>query len=336
MTRSLKIILTIFVLAAAGLYFVLYGLPELRDVKAETVILEPEHFSITDKQALLVIRNETLYLADSGGELNYINENGTKVRSGVSLLSIEASELPESADVGDLEAFQSILERAGDSVSANPGNIAPYSALVSYYGDGYEKILTPETLDSLTWQDSKEIPANPVSLRRLYTRPGDPLYKLTDNNLWYLVFWIAEDEGARVRYEEGRKVTLRVSDSEIAATVQSITVEENVFKVVLRSDMYYKDMTRYRRLDAEILFSERRGIVVDGSWIVAKEQRPGIYIKQKDGSFKWIPVRVRETSGNRYLIYSGLYYEDGVAVQSVNYYDEALANPSEYMSAEAG
>ncbi|MDR0851789.1 MAG: hypothetical protein LBN36_04790 [Clostridiales Family XIII bacterium] len=326
----MKITLTVFVIAAASLYFFLYGLPELKDNSFKTVVLESGSLAVADHEELCVIRSETLYLADVDGKLNYINADGTKVRRGVNLLNTEVMTPPEGASMGDAEAFQTILARAGDAAVTNPGNIAPVSALVSYYGDGYEHILTPEVIDTLKKTDVQNIDADPVSLAREYAHAGDPVYKLTDNNLWYMVFWIPENSGSRVNYDEGKMVRVDTGNEVIDAKISSITVDGTDFKVVLTSDMYYKYMTRFRKFEADVLFSERRGIVIEGIWISSHDQKPGLYVKQRDGSFRWVPIRIVATSGTRYLIASNIFYDaNGEAVQTVKYYDEVLINPSE-------
>jgi putative membrane fusion protein len=326
----MKITLTVFVIAAASLYFFLYGLPELKDNSLKTAVLESGSLAVADHEELCVIRNETLYLADVDGKLNYVNADGTKVRRGVNLLNIEAMQPPEGASIGDTEAFRTILARAGDAAVTNAGNIAPVSALVSYYGDGYEKILTPDAVETLTKSDIQNVPANPTNLAREYAKAGDPVYKLTDNNLWYMIFWIPESSGSRVNYDEGRMIRVDTGQEVIDAKISTITVDENGFKVVLTSDMYYAYMTRYRKFEADILFSERRGIVIEGAWMVEHDHRPGLYVKQKDGSFKWMPILIKATSGAQYLIASNIYYDEkGEAVQTVKYYDEVLIDPSE-------
>jgi hypothetical protein len=85
-----------------------------------------------------------------------------------------------------------------------------------------------------------------------------------------------------------------------------------------------------RRAEANIIFSEYKGLVVDATCISLREGAPGVFVKQRSGDFKWVPVLIDEkhSAGTKYIVSAGTYQdESGETVHTVNYYDEVLLDP---------
>jgi hypothetical protein len=117
-------------------------------------------------------------------------------------------------------------------------------------------------------------------------------------------------------------------DSSVLAEVYHAAPDGGELKVILRSDMYYKDLTRVRKTSARIVFAEYKGLIADRTAIAERDGAPGVFVKQRGGGYKWIPVNILREIEGKCILSVGVYYDkDGQQVKTVNYYDEALADP---------
>jgi hypothetical protein len=344
MKRTAKILIALFVVAAVGLYIAIYGVPGMKSMLKETAVLEYGDLSVFDEAEVCIVRDETLYLAATSGKIEYRIDEGAKVRGGVSLLTLSGGEPPaadsSSAENSETTVLASISAAAGEGAEVTPDNVSPFTSMVSYFADGYEKALSPAAIESMTEESVRGIPAECASLKREYARQGEPIYKLTDNNLWYMVYWVdlndfdeddPEAPGAeRDGYALEKTVKIDMGTTVINAVIQSYAPEGSKMKVVLRLNMYYSDMQKYRKAVARIIFAEYRGLIVNESDVVERSGEPGVFVKQRNESFKWVPIRYtknRSVDGERIVAVGTFENADGDPVRTVNYYDEVLKAP---------
>jgi putative membrane fusion protein len=369
MKRSTKALLIIFIVLAAGLYVYLEVLPKIEGMNEKTVVLEYGDLPVLDEAEVLIARDETLFGTKKSGAVTYGQDEGTKVRDGVKIISVgdgaaaeaeeeeparseeeaagetgeeesvETEEEPVAEPVadpapqsGEAAASGSAIDRvraAADGSMKMTGSFkADRTAVVSYYADGYEKRLSAENVEKITRGDKDACPAEGESLKAKNVAAGDPVYKLTNNNEWYMIYWVKAPEGAE-RYATGTAVTVSFGDASVNAEVYRATPDGEELKVILRSDMYYKDLTRVRKTPAEIVFAEYKGLIADKTVIAERDGAPGIFVKQRGGGYKWIPVNILREIDGKCILSVGVYYDkDGKQVNTVNYYDEALADPA--------
>jgi hypothetical protein len=121
---------------------------------------------------------------------------------------------------------------------------------------------------------------------------------------------------------------VNIGDSSVSATVYDVARSGAELRIILRSDMYYEDLARVRKTEAEIVFAEYRGLVADAENIAERDGAPGVFVKQRGGGYKWVPVKILKETGGRCTLSVGVYYDEaGAQVSTVNYYDEVLADP---------
>jgi hypothetical protein len=120
-------------------------------------------------------------------------------------------------------------------------------------------------------------------------------------------------------------------DGDVVAKIDSITDDDGDFRIILRCDRYYKAMAEKRRTSVNIILSEYKGVVIDAKCIILRDGKPGVFVKQRSGNFRWIPVKIDEehSTGAKYIISVGTYQDENEkTVSTVNYYDEVLKNPA--------
>jgi hypothetical protein len=150
MKRGTKALLIIFIVVAAGLYIYLEVLPKIEGMSEKTTVLEYGDLPVLDKAEVLIARDETLFSSKKSGAVTYEQDEGTKVRKGVRILSVEGGGEGEAASGS---AISRIREAAGSSMKATGSFKANRTAVVSYYADGYEKKLSAENVSSITRAD---------------------------------------------------------------------------------------------------------------------------------------------------------------------------------------
>ena len=344
----------VFAIVVSGLYGIIYAAPRIEGIGIRTDVVQYEELPIADDVTALFIRDETLYTAAYSGVPEYMIEGGTKVRAGTQVVylvpdaepagiqTIADEDTPKGgvSDGEGIEAdaqeeeqenvFQTMLGAAKSDVVVSEGGVTPWTAIVSYSGDGWEKKVTPENYMKLPKSVLSRAPGEAMDLRRDWVRSGEPVYRMTNNNLWRVAFWIEDaDKTILDKYKVGRDVVVVLDTTKVRATVEAAEPRGRDIFVVLRSDMYYKDLDKYRVRELSVVFSEVCGAVIEKKAVKLKSGKTGVYVKQQSGAFKWVPVKVLRESGGRYLIAETSFEdEDGKRVTTIKYYDEIMSNPA--------
>lgn len=162
----------------------------------------------------------------------------------------------------DLDAsitkLQDQISSLTTSSSANTSRItAPKSGLFSGMVDGYETVLTPELLETMT----------PADYRQLKADETVGSSKLIYGTKWYFVTLMRESDIGKLK--AGSTVTLRFQsglDRDLTMTVERISDEDSGQRlVVLSSSRYLNLTTLLRHQNAQIIFDSYTGIRVPRS-----------------------------------------------------------------------
>jgi len=269
---------------------------------------------------------QVVYLAPGAEPTEYQTIPVAMTPTGSSGDEIAVNEMQEEPE----DVFAAIIKAAGSNAVTSEGGVTPWTAIVSYSSDGWEKRVTPENIMTLPKAILNSAPAESTGLTREWVRSGDPLYRMTNNNLWRVAFWIEDaDKTILDKYTLGRGVTIDLGTTKVRAVVEAAEPRGRDLFVVLKSDMYYKDLDKYRVREIAVVFSEVRGAVIEKQSIKLKSGMTGVYVKQQSGAFKWVPVKVLKESGGRYLIAETSFEgEDGKRVSTIRYYDVIMKNPA--------
>lgn len=203
---------------------------------------------------------------DAMVELHTATEKGdfTQLESQVSAFkSAIYQQAQRYGDAGDLASALSsaqaeiTLLRSQTAQSTGRVTVAE-SGIFSGQVDGYESVLTPESLERMTPSDidaleNKALPVGENQLGRLIT-----------DATWYFIFPMGETESRRL--SEGGSVTVRFSrdwSGEVDMTVERISTPENGrVSVLLSSHRFLSDITLLRRQTVELVFNSTRGLRV--------------------------------------------------------------------------
>jgi hypothetical protein len=339
-----RAIAVFFVLAVAGLSVAIFVVPDLMNAMLKTTVLEYGDLSISDTVTAYIVRDETVYVAARSGEIRYYVGEGVKVRKDVKLLDIiggKASAPPTAAGedgAAPLEAgaeeMAALRDRVGAAGVTQERNEASGTGVVSYYIDGHETTFSFENIPSLTRRTAAEADGHVVNVTRHggYVTLGEPIYKLTDNTQWRMVFWFDKSSGSVVNYKSGESVTVGMDGGgNVAGRIEDVVDQGDAWMVTLYFDRYYESMARVRSVTATVAVADYRGLLIDNGDMTARDGVIGVYARQKNGDFKFVPVNVLRSDGSRSIIsMSSFTAPDGKEVKTVNIYEEILRDPEGY------
>ena len=332
--RAVTIVAVIVFLAVAiGLYIIIYVIPTIAGYATQTYKIEHADLPLMDEEEALFVRDETLYLAWTDGRAEYIAEEGEKVRAGMQVFGINTEESPPKMPVDEesgevISPYTDIAAAAGEASVTSENGVVPVTAITSYFADGYEQQISLASVYGFNDEMIADIPEESTPIDREWVYTGEPVYKLTDNNIWYVALWLELEDDMIMNYVIGDTVILDLETTKISATVEDVKMRENDWFILLSSDMYYRDLVKYRKKTVIVIFEEYSGAVIENESIISKDDHPGVYVKQRTGAFKWVPIERIRTSEGKCIIAEDVFYDDdGNQVDTINYYDEILRNP---------
>ena len=323
MKRGTKILLVLFVIAAVTLYVINYVIPKTHGMMVKTVIVEYGELPISDSVKMILVRDETLFSAAETGSSKYLVKEGTKVRNSVKIIEIEpGASAPTSA------AINKVKKAAGSKMKVSDNGMAAFSAIVSFYSDGLERKFRSDRIPKMKESMLDSLDADATPLKRDDVNEGEPVYKLVDNTLWQMVYWIPADSDFLSYYEIDKRVKVMFQTRTIDVKVEDLHEKGELVRVVLQTDIYYEEFAKKRIAEAEVVFSNYTGLIAPAMSVMARDGQDGVFVRQKSGSFKWIPVNVEKTVDDKCILTPVTYIdEEGIKIPTVNYYDELLADP---------
>ena len=315
-TKGTRRTIFIYLLVMVLLYVAIYVVPQVSDIFVETYTAEYGTLQVTDEATCLFVRNEKVYSAKSGGSVEHVVKAGRLMRSGANIVNV--------------------------------GNLAYHSdmkGIVSYYHDGLETVYTPENLTSITSsalskekQDSnpvvKTVSGEAVS--------GDAVFKIVDNQKWYLLCWLKKDAAAR--YGEGKNIVVDFKDgkagsesTQLKMRIDSMTAQGEETLMVLSCNRHYEDFDRYRVKECTLIASSVSGIFLETDSIVEEDGQKGVYVVDKLGNYNFTPIRILGQDGDITVVEKNYFYDaEGYAVSTVqNYYTILRPETEEEESGEA-
>ena len=114
----------------------------------------------------------------------------------------------------------------------------------------------------------------------------------------------------------------------ITGTVYKITDERREKKLIIKTSYYYKYFATLRKIDVEVITSDVMGLLISNTSIVEKGGKKGVFVRQKTGKYKFVPINVIATDGTQSAISPSQFRDsDGNTVTTVRSYDDILRRP---------
>lgn len=313
-----------FILALLVLGVIIYVAPPVIGLFASTNQIEKGTLQVRDDVTGYFVRNEAVYVASEGGHLKYHKREGTKIGKNVRIADFVANGL--KLEKKDKSEYQDIIDRLSGGGVKTGNCISAESGVVSYMVDGYESVLTPKTMNKISKAEISKMTEDTVSVKRSSAYAGEPVYKIYDNQAWYMIFWVGT--GGITKYEQGSTVTIRIGGVDIQASVEKITGDKDQWKVILKSRNYYKDFATLRCENVTIISNDYTGLIINNESITTKKGKPGVYVKKIYGDREFVRVNIIASDGERSVVSADSFTdEDGDLVKTVGAYDEVVKKP---------
>ncbi|MBQ4339741.1 MAG: HlyD family efflux transporter periplasmic adaptor subunit [Firmicutes bacterium] len=287
-------------LAVCLLTSLLYFIPGISGALNSTYIAEYDSVFVSDEVECYLVKNEKITYSNKSGTVSYAINEGTHVRK------------------------YTVVAKIGSDVytSEQPG-------LISYSADGYESYFTEDNIPNIKKEEAESISFSNQELGKNQVVSGDPLFKAVDDKEWFVVFWIDKEDVNQ--YVKGNKVSVIIDDAlEIKATINDIYDQENRYMVVLRTQEYFDKLAYTRKVKAEVVTVDQAGLFIQQKSIVTVDGQPGVYVKQINGDFEFVRVKVLSLIDENAIVADGTFTEtvDEVTTQvkTINVYDEILKN----------
>lgn len=322
LSKKTKKAICIYLAALLLLYIVVEILPKVTDIFETTQILEPGDLKIAYETRGYFIKDESVGIAAESGNLQYLVSVGTAVKKGHPLVSVDA-------EANDKEArFTEYTDRLKGYEGVSEDYNAPISGVFSLTIDGYEDYFTPENMEKLKRSTVEGLSYDSANLERNSTIKGEPLYKVSADDRWYVLCWI--DEETAKSYSEGKDVTLELPEGSVAAEVYKLKKEEDGdYRVIFYLDVYYFAFCESRAEDISIVTSDNEGLIVDNKCIIEKDGAKGVYVKDKNGDYIFTKIKVISYNDKQSVVEDSTFIDDeGNQVYTVDVYDEVLRHPS--------
>lgn len=320
--KKIQKYIIIYIILLLALYLVIEIVPRVTNIFETTQILEPGQVQLTCDASGYVIKTESIAIAPEGADVKFVKKEGSAVRKQQKVANVH----PDGTEGNP--SHKDILQKLENYDGVYETWKTPSSGILCFYADGAEQALHPDRMDSLTREEAEDISIKEKNLETDHVNPGQPFYKVTNDNKWYVVCWMKKS--AVKDFYEGQAVKLQMSEeTKVDATIRSITKEEKRYKIIFYSDMYFKELPRAREVDFTIESSEQSGLLIDNECIIEKHGEQGVYVRNKNGDYHFVRVNVVETDGKESVISESSFYDPEAEdiVYTVSVYDEVLKQP---------
>ncbi|MFZ5966292.1 MAG: HlyD family efflux transporter periplasmic adaptor subunit [Bacillota bacterium] len=231
-----------------------------------------------------------------------------------------------SKNLDTLKTEEKELENKINSSLVNVSS--PTSGIISYHIDGYESILTPHNMTEINIEKLKSFEANVSDLRTSKTILKQPLFKVVDNNIWYMITWV--DPQTLGHYKVGKTVTLKFAQGDITGQVYRIIENDKENMMIFRIDEFIPDFYKTRNISLDVVAVNYEGLKIQKDCIIEKDGREGVYVLDINRNAKYKPIKILGYDDEYAILESNVFYEkegdETKTYSTVKLYDEVVRN----------
>ncbi len=242
---------------------------ELEEVNARIIQAQNERAKKTDFFSEDMAKIDRTIGQKVQGIINLCNTNSM---DGISQLTLEVDKLIEkkAAIAGEGEndtQIQSLKQEKNNiqqKINTNTSQvISQYSGIVSYAIDGYEQILTPESLKELTLETIKNVNDKNLQIISGYEEvtAGKPFMKVIRGNYTYIAAIL--DTKKAVVFKAGDDIDVRLNSigAVVNGYVADIAAKEGGKALItVRIDRFSEELSSHRKINADLIKDSHEGL----------------------------------------------------------------------------
>ncbi|WZL74765.1 HlyD family efflux transporter periplasmic adaptor subunit [Clostridiaceae bacterium 35-E11] len=207
---------------------------------------------------------------------------------------------------------------------------SPVSGIISYKIDGYETILNPQNMATIELNKLKNMERSVTDLRGTKVINQQPLFKVVDNNSWYMITWIEKEY--LEDYKEGRSVTFNFPQGQIQGKILQIVLDDPKSMVIFEMDEYIEGFDTLRNISLDVVAVNYEGIKIYRDSIVERDGKKGVYVLDINRHASFKPIKIIGYDDTYAIIKSNIFYEkdgeDMKTITTVKLYDEIVRKAS--------
>lgn len=277
---------------------------------ADQAALDAEIKSSLAAMSRYIVRRDMNSAADLAPELKGLVLRRSSDDTDADSLQLQIDALQQELD--------SLLSQAeNDTKDVHVSAAGYFSGVV----DGYETVLTPDMLSTLSVPDYQALQPRPVE--------SGAIGKLIHGDTWYYVTAVPADEARDVKAGDSVQVTFaRDFYEKIDMRVERVGDNEAGCRLlVLSCDRYMQNVTLLREQSADVIFASYPGLRVPKDAVRVDENgQPGVYVLESAVA-RWKPITILHDNGESYVVEldksktSNLWPGDEVIVNAKDLYD---------------
>ena len=243
-------------------------------------------------------------------------------------LSIVKSKIEYAKDKKDLASGEKLrtelyaLEKEKQDLEKSLSNLktelfSPSSGIFFASADGFEKILTKNSINSITVDDFKNI----------YSEEKKPQLtcKIIDNYAWYAA--IEVDTERAKKFTVGETVFLNFStiNKDFTATVEYISKEKGGKQIICTSSTEYDvDISTLRKTDVTLIKNMYKGLLIPTEALREVDGKTGVYaIKGRTATF--VETKIIYNDGEHAIVKDyNPFVDTSIPSVKLNLYDEVI------------
>ncbi|QXM05842.1 HlyD family efflux transporter periplasmic adaptor subunit [Crassaminicella indica] len=204
---------------------------------------------------------------------------------------------------------------------------SPASGIISYHIDGYEDLLTPKNMATIELESLKNMKSQITDLRAEKAIKNQPLFKIVDNNRWYMIAWLDREKSEK--YKVGRRVIFKFPQREVKGKVYQIIENVKNNMVIFQIDQYVENFYSMRNIDLEVIPVKYEGLKIYKDSIVEIDGKKGVFVLDVNRHARFKPIKAIGYDDEYAIIQSNVFYnKNGERVSTVKLYDEVVRNGS--------
>ena len=318
MPKITKKTVIIYFVALVAIYSATELIPLIVEKSRSTEVLQYGHISEKADVDLYFIRDEKIYASPYKSKTEYYAKDGRQVKVGQKLISFK-KRAGEKTEVNRNSKRHIPFKKVSNGHAEKKG-------VFSIYADGNEAKFSPKKIKGLSLHNIENLDLTMKKIKAERADKHTAVYKIVDNSKWYMVFWI--DIGLGTRFEKNLDVRVKVKGDFVDARVDSIKSENDLLKVVLKTDRYLKNFARFRKVKGKVVSLTKSGLIVKNEFITTKKGIPGVYVVGKTDESRFVPVKVLDSNGSESVVAQDFFYDKkGNICETVKLFDEVFTNP---------
>ena len=277
---------------------------------ADQAALDAEIKSSLAAMSRYIVRRDMNSVSDLAPELKGLVLRRSSDDTDADSLQLQIGALQQELD--------NLLSQAeNDTKTVRVSEAGYFSAVV----DGYESVLTPDILDTLSVPDYQALQSRPIA--------DGTIGKLIHGDTWYYVTAVPADEARDVKAGDTVQVTFaRDFYEKIDMNVERVGDNEAGYRMLILScNRYMQNVTLLREQSADVIFVSYPGLRVPKDAVRVDENgQPGVYVLES-AMARWKSITILHDNGESYVVdldknsTANLWPGDEVIVNAKDLYD---------------